>query len=122
RGDQTIKQEVRPYTRVWNDAKGTSRPVRELAAALVEKAPFFVEPAIEMVEVKPGEKLELTLRVKRLWPDFDGEIKLLPLAFAGGFAMPEWTVPAGASEAKATITAGNQPGDFTLALLSQAQV
>src|SRR4029078_9427760 len=59
RGTETVKQEVRPYTRVWNDTKGSSRPTRELAASVVEKAPFFVSPVQEMVEIKAGEKVEL---------------------------------------------------------------
>jgi hypothetical protein len=124
RGEQTIKQEVRPYTRVWNDAKGTSRPTRDLAASLRENAPFFVVPDKEKYEVKPGDKLEMTLKINRLWPEFTGDMKLIPLNFPGNFQTPELPVPAGATEAKVTITVqnGTQPNDYTLAFNAQAQV
>jgi hypothetical protein len=51
-------------------------------------------------------------------------VKLLPLAFPGGFQMPEIVVPAGGSEGVVTINVQNgmQPGDYTLALQAQAQV
>jgi hypothetical protein len=124
RGEQIIKQEVRPYSRVWNDAKGTSRPTRELAASLREKAPYAVIPERERIEAKPGDKIELKVQIKRLWPEFTGDMKLLPLSFPGNFQMPEVPVAAGANEATVTITVqnGTQPHDYTLALLAQAQV
>jgi hypothetical protein len=124
RGEQQIKQEVRSYTRVWNDAKGTSRPTRELAAAICERAPFFVTPEKDRVEVKGGDKLELRVQIKRLWPEFTSELKLLPLTFPGGLQMPEIVVPAGGNEAVVAITVQNgmQPGDYTVALQAQAQV
>ena len=88
---------MRPYTRVWNDAKGSSRPTRELAAAIVEKAPFFVVPEKERLEAKAGDKLELKVQIKRLWPEFTGDLKLLPLSWPGNFQMPELPVAAGAN-------------------------
>ena len=124
RGEQQVKEETRPYTRVWNDAKGTSRPTRDLAAAIREKAPFAVMPEKERVEVKAGEKLELRVQIKRLWPEFTSEVKLLPLTFPGGLKMPEIVAPAGGSEAVVAISVQNgmQPGDYTVALQAQAQV
>ena len=124
RGEQQIKQEVRPYTRVWNDAKGTSRPTRELAASVREKASFSVAPEKDRIDAKPGDKIELKVQLKRLWPEFTAEVKLLPLAFPGEFQMPETAIPAGASEATVTIKVqeGAQSGEFTLALQAQAQV
>jgi hypothetical protein len=124
RGEQQVKQEVRPYTRVWNDAKGTSRPVRELAASVREKAPFTVIAEKERIDVKPGDKIELKVQLKRLWPEFTSEVKLLPLSFPGEFQMPETAIPAGASEATVAIKFqdGAQTGEFTLALQTQAQV
>ena len=98
---------MRPYTRVWNDAKGSSRPTRDLAAALVEKAPFFVVPEKERIEAKAGDKLELKVQIKRLWPEFTGDLKLLPLSWPGNFQMPELPVAAGATEATVSITIQN---------------
>ena len=123
-GGQRIERPVRSYTRVWNDAKGSSRPTRELTAALVEKAPFFVVPEKERIEAKAGDKLDIKVQIKRLWPEFTGELKLLPLSWPGNFQMPELPVAAGANEATVTITIqnGTAPGEYTLALLAQAQV
>ncbi|HEX5105316.1 MAG TPA: PPC domain-containing protein [Pirellulaceae bacterium] len=123
-GGQKIERPVRSYTRVWNDAKGSSRPTRDLAAAVVEKAPFLVVPDQERVEVKAGDKLELKVQIKRLWPEFTGDLKLLPLSWPGNFQMPELPVAAGASEATVAITVqnGTAPNEYTLALLAQAQV
>jgi hypothetical protein len=124
RGGQQIERLVRNYTRVWNDAKGSSRPTRELAAAIVEKAPFFVIPEKERIEAKAGDKLELKVQIKRLWPEFTGELKLLPLSWPGNFQMSEQPVAAGASEATVTMTIqnGTTANEYTLALLAQAQV
>jgi hypothetical protein len=123
-GGQKIERLVRPYTRVWNDSKGSSRPTRDLAAAIVEKAPFFVVPEKERALAKAGDKLELKVQIKRLWPEFTGDLKLLPLSWPGNFQMPELPIAAGASEATVAITVqnGTAPGEYTLALLAQAQV
>jgi hypothetical protein len=123
-GGQKVERLVRPYTRVWNDAKGSSRPTRDLATAIIEKAPFFVVPEKERAEVKAGDKLELKVQIKRLWPEFTGELKLLPLSWPGNFQMPELPVAAGANEATVTITVqnGTAPKEYTLALLAQAQI
>jgi len=123
-GGQRIERPVRSYTRVWNDAKGSSRPTRELTAALLEKAPFFVVPEKERFEAKAGDKLEIKVQIKRLWPEFVGDLKLLPLSWPGNFQMPELPVAAGANEATVSITIqnGTAPNEYTLALLAQAQV
>src|SRR5262249_57316689 len=121
---QRIERSVRSYTRVWNDPKGTSRPTRSLDASLVERAPFFVAPEKERLEAKPGDKLELKVQIKRLWPEFTGGLKLLSLAWPGSFQMPELTVSAGATEATAVVTIQKNAAasEYTLALLAQAQV
>jgi len=121
---QRIERSVRSYTRVWNDAKGTSRPTRSLDASLVERAPFFVVPEKERLDAKPGDKLELKVQIKRLWPEFTGGLKLLPLSWPGSFQMPELTVSTGATEATAVVTIQKNAAanEYTLALLAQAQV
>ena len=121
---QNIERPVRPYTRVWNDAKGSSRPTRDMAATIALKAPFFVVPEKERALAKAGDKLELKVQIKRLWPEFTGDLKLLPLSWPGNFQMPELPVAAGVNEATVTITiaSGTAPQEYTLALLAQAQV
>ena len=63
-GGKQVELPVRPYTRVWNDAKGSSRPTRELTASLVEKAPFFVVPEQERIEAKAGDKLDVKVKIQ----------------------------------------------------------
>jgi hypothetical protein len=124
RDEQIVKEQVRPYTRVWNDSKGTSRPTRELAIAIRETAPFCLIPNRDRIEAKAGDEIELKMNIKRLWPEFSGELKLLPLSFPGNFQMPEISVPAGANEAKVALKVqnGTAPGEYTLALQAQGQV
>jgi hypothetical protein len=124
RGEEQVKRVVRPYTRVWNDAKGSSRPTRELALAVREKAPFAVTTEQARFETKGGEKVAVKVKLQRLWPEFTGELKLSPLSFPGGFQMPETVVAAGANEATVTITPPNNAtaGEYTLTLQAQAQV
>ena len=65
-----------------------------------------------------------SLEGRRLWPDFTGEIKLLPLSFPGNFQMTETTIAAGSSDATVAISVqkGTAPQQVTLALIAQAQV
>ena len=123
-GGQRVERPLRPYSRVWNDAKGSSRPTRELTATLIEKAPVALIPDLERVEVQAGGKLELKVQIRRLWPEFTGDLKLLPLAWPGNFQMPELPVAAGATNATVSIAIqdGTSPGEYTLALLAQGQV
>lgn len=124
RNGQQVKEEVRAYNRVWNDAKGSTRPTRDLAAAVIEKAPFLVSPENDRALVKAGEKLELKFNIKRQWPEFTGDMKLIPLTFPGNFQMSEVQLPAGANDGTLSINVQNntQPGEYTLSILAQAQV
>jgi hypothetical protein len=125
RGDVVFRREVRPYTRVWNDPSlNSSRPTRELAVAIRERAPYSLQFAQPLVEAKAGQKLELTLAAKRLWPEFKDKIALQPLAFQGNFQMPNMEIAATATEAKLTINLnpGTPPGDYTMAVQAQGQV
>lgn len=123
RGEEQVKRAVRPYTRVWTD-KNSSRPTRELAVAIREKSPYFVATEQERYEAKPNEKLSIKVNIQRLWPEFTGDMKLLPLSLPNGFQMPEVAVPAGAKEAMISITppANAKAEEYTLTLQAQAQV
>lgn len=125
RGDSILRREVCPYTRVWPDpGMGSSRPMRELIVAIRESAPFALRFASERVEVKAKDKIALKLHVDRRWPDFKNPITVLPLAFPGSFRMSNVEVVAGKREVSVTIEvqAGTPPGEYTLAVMGQAQV
>jgi hypothetical protein len=125
RGDNILRREVRPYTRVWPDpGMGSSRPMRELIMAVRESAPFSLRFAAERLEVKATSKIALKLRVDRLWPNVKNPITVLPLSFPGSFQMSNVEVATDQSEISVTIDvqSGTPPGEYTLAVLGQAQV
>jgi hypothetical protein len=125
RGDETITREVRPYTRVWNNADlGSSRPTRDLVVAVRGSAPFALTPAAERVGVEAGKKVEVRVKVERLWPDFQGAVTLQPLSFPGQIKMGNATASEGQGEATVTleVQAGARPGEYTVAIAGQAQV
>lgn len=125
RGEEKLRREVRPYTRVWTEAnKNSSRPMRDLVIAVRDGAPYRLEWASERVEVEAGKKAELKLRLTRRWPDFKNEVTIQPLTFPGNFKMNNASFTGGQSELAIAIEVPNntQPGDYTLAVLGQGQV
>jgi hypothetical protein len=127
RGEETIRREVRPYTRVWNDGSGgggSSRPVRELTMAVREKAPFSLRFAAEQLQIEAGKKAQIKLAVSRLNPDFKEKLTLLPLPLPGNIKITAPEIAAGASEATIDIEIqpGARPGNYTLSIVGQGQV
>jgi hypothetical protein len=124
RGDTTFSREVRPYTRVWTDANmGSSRPTRELATAVVEKAPYGLRAEPENAAIEMNSKLSLKIMADRHWPEMQGAIKVIGLGLPGGFQFGEREIAAGQNEGTFELQVGNmRPGDYSLALLGQAQV
>jgi hypothetical protein len=125
RGEETITREVRPYTRVWNSTDlNSSRPTRELVVAVRGDAPFALTPAAETLEVEAGKKVELKLSCERLWPEFKGNVNLVPLSFPNPVKMGSVTIPEGKTDATVTIEvqANAKPGTYTIAVQGQGQV
>lgn len=126
RGDTELRREVRPYTRVQEQAnQASSRPTREqILCVLPEPAPFAVRFTKDRVEAEAGQKVELTVAVDRLWPDFKGAVTLIPLGFPGAIQMGTVVVPEGKTEATVTLTLqpGAKPGEYTLPVIGQGQV
>jgi hypothetical protein len=125
-GDATITREVRPYTRVWNSTDlNSSRPMRELVVAIAgESAPFALTPAVERIEAEAGKKVEVIVKCERLWPDFKGNVTLIPLSFPGPIKMNTATIAADKTEATVIleVQANARPGEYTVALTGQGQV
>jgi len=125
RGEEALVREVRPYTRVSTSTQlSSSRPMRQLVVAVRETAPFQVAPAPERVEVEAGKKVELKLQCRRLWPDFKAPVNVTPMAFPGPIRTGTLSIPADQTEATATIEVqpNARPGEYVLALQTQAQV
>lgn len=124
RGESAFTRQVRPYTRVWADANmGSSRPTRELAAAVIDKAPYGLRAEPDRATVEMGGKLPLKIVADRHWPECTAAIKVIGLGLPGGFQFGEREIAAGQNEGTFELGVGNmQPGEYTLALLGQAQV
>ncbi|OAI50709.1 hypothetical protein AYO44_05420 [Planctomycetaceae bacterium SCGC AG-212-F19] len=125
RGEEALIREVRPYTRVSTSTQlSSSRPTRQLVVAIRDSAPFHVAPMMDRVEVEAGKKVELKLQCQRLWPDFKSPVNVTPLAFPGPIKTGTVSIPADKTEATATIDvqANAKPGEYVLALQTQAQV
>jgi hypothetical protein len=124
-GEHTQRREVRPYTRVWPDPNiATSRPTRDFILAVREGAPFALEFAEERVEVEAGKKAELKLQLRRHAKDFPNKVTVQPLAPPGKLKVTGSEVVAGKDEGSVTVEvpAGTPQGEYTLAVLGQAQV
>lgn len=124
-GDKTIRREVRPYSRVWNNAgMNSSRPTRDLVVAIRGGAPYRVEWSAKQVEVEAGKEAKLTLRLTRRWSDFKADVTVQPIAFPGNFKMSNTSFKAGQSELviPVSVQSNTRPGDYTLAVQGQAQV
>jgi hypothetical protein len=121
---EVLRREVRPYTRVWSIANmSSSRPTREMVVAVRETAPYMVRIVPERASVTAGGQLELKLEATRYWTDFTAPIRVIGLSLPGGFNLAEVEIASGKTEATCIVDVGNmRPGDYTLALLGQAQV
>lgn len=122
---QTLRHEVRPYTRVWNDAgNGGSAPMRDLVIGVREKAPYLLKVQPERVTVEAGKEVSVKVLATRLWPEFKDKITVIPLSFPGPIQMPTSEIPSGSTETtvKFTIQNGTRPGDYTVSVLGQGQV
>ncbi len=124
-GETTLRREVRPYTRVWNQANlNSSRPTREQLLAVRERAPYALELIPNQIDVQGGKTVELKLQAQRYWPEFTNAINVIPLSFKGNFQMPNGTIAANTNDVtvRITVQAGTRPGEYTLSVLGQAQV
>lgn len=123
RAGASIAHEVRPYTRVWsNPSLGSSRPTRDLVAAVLDKAPYALQAMPDRATVPVGGKLDLKLSVVRHWPECQAAVRVIGLSLPGGFQFAESEIPAGANEKTCVLEVGNmRPGDYTLVFLGQAQ-
>lgn len=124
RAGQRFTREVRPYSRVWNQGDGTSQPMREHWIAVREKAPFSLRFQESRVAVVAGAKVEVKLKLDRLWGSFKEPLNILPSSWPGNFRFSSVQIPSGGDEVTASIEvqAGTRAGEYTLGVLGQGQV
>src|SRR5262245_9894561 len=125
-GERTIKREVRPYTRVWNDpAQSSSRPTRELVVAVRDSAPYSLAFSPEKVEVTAGKKVELKLALDRKWgSSIKNKVSVLPLMLPNNIRLTNTEIGSDSNEVVVPIEVpqGTPPGEYTLTVLGQTQV
>ena len=124
-GDQTLRREVRAYSRVWTDAgMNSSRPTRDLVVAIRDSAPYRMEWSADNVEVEAGQEAMLTLRLTRRWNDLKADVTVQPISFPGNFQLANTSFKGDQTELAIPIAvqANTRPGSYTLAILGQAQV
>ncbi|VTS01790.1 hypothetical protein [Tuwongella immobilis] len=118
---QTIRREVRAYTRIGNES--SSRPTRDLMLAIREQAPFraaFTQPTIT---AQAGQKLTLKVEVKRFWPGYTGKITLQPIETGGNFSLPNVEIPENQTSVDLSFEIPkNVSGEFTVSYKAQSQV
>ena len=125
RGDEVLRREVRPYTRVWNNAgMNSSRPMRELVVTIRDGAPYRLEWISDRIEVEAGNAAEAKLRLTRRWGEFKANLTVQPLSFPGNFKLSNMEFTGEQTELTLPITVqnGTRAGDYTLAVLGRAQV
>ena len=121
----TMQREVRPYTRVWSEANiSSSRPMREQFLSVRDSAAYALHFEKPNAEVKAGEKLELTVKLERHWPDFKNQVTLQALEFPNSIKMGNVVLAADKNEAKVVLEAqaNCQPGEYSIVISGQAQV
>jgi len=121
-GDRELRREVRPYTRAYQQVG--SRPMREQLLAVRERAPYALRIEPERIGIEAGQKAEMKLIAARFWPEFQNAVNFQPLNWPGQFQLGNGTIPAGQTDVTISVQVqpGTRPGDYTLAILGQAQV
>jgi hypothetical protein len=125
RGDEELRREVRPYSRVWPNADlNSSRPTRELVVAVRESAPFSLRFGVERLEVEAGTKAEVKLLLERRWPDFKNAVRVRTPQLPGFLKIGDADFGPAKTEAAITVevAANARPGEYTFNLIGQAQV
>ncbi|MFM7928966.1 MAG: hypothetical protein ACKO9Q_14770, partial [Pirellula sp.] len=100
------------------------QPMREHWMAVRDKAPFSLRFQEKRVEVVAGGKVEVKLKLDRLWGSFKESLNILPSSWPGNFRFSSVQIPSGGDEVTASIEvqAGTRAGEYTLSVLGQGQV
>lgn len=129
---QTVVREARPAGIVWplaNPANANptiSRVERNLLLAVRGKAPFHMVANLDKPVMIHGEKVNLTLKLTRLWPDFKQPLQVqiieippnLVLANNPATIAPDKGDAGMTLQAPATV----QPGVYNLVVRASAQI
>jgi hypothetical protein len=127
-----VEREARAASVTWptpQNVPPVSRLDHELVLAVRDEAPYVLTAGVEKLTVKQGERVEVPVTVKRLWPDFKGSVQVsaLNLPSAQGNRpqpQPLLALNGGSEKGRVTlvISANAPPGVHTIVLRGQAQL
>lgn len=129
---QSVMREARPASITWAVPPQQGIPTltrldRNLVLAVREKAPFQLAAQLDKSVVLQGEKVPMTLKLTRLWPDFKTPMQITyanPIPNLAVNNNQPMTVAADKNEAKVEINvnANVLPGTYNLELRGAAQI
>ncbi|MFL5241476.1 MAG: PPC domain-containing protein [Gemmataceae bacterium] len=131
---QTVVKEARPASITWpvqpqQQIPTITRLDRQLMLAVREKAPYNVTALLDKPVIQQGEKANLKVAVKRMWPDFKNPLQVmaLPLDLPPNLIINNnqpVTIAPDKAEATLVVDAKTNviPGTYTLFLRTQAQI
>src|SRR5262249_54334488 len=122
---QQVEREARAATVTWpvqqQNAVTVSRLDRDLVLAVRERAPFDLTASLEKPTVLHGEKLAVTVKLTRLWPELKGAVQLTALNLPPTMQLP----PTNITDKDVTLTLNVNttvpPGTYTIMVRGQAQ-
>jgi hypothetical protein len=128
-----VEVEARPADITWSVGQNQNIPTvarlsRSLALAVRDGGPFQLEATADKTEARVGEKVTVTLKLKRVAGDFKGPVQVtvlnpLPQQQALFNNNQPLTLNAGKDEATATLDLrGPLPGTYTFVLRARGQV
>jgi hypothetical protein len=81
---KTLVREARPASITWavpplQNILAVTRLEHSLALAVRDKAPYSLVCGIDAKTVQHGDKVTIPLKLTRMWPDFKGNLQVVPL-------------------------------------------
>lgn len=131
---QSVVRQARPASITWPIQPGQILPVlsrldHALMLAVKDQAPFHLAATIDKPMVMQGDKPNVTLKLKRIWPDFKTPLQVQPLDLPKVrnqpvMNIPNATIAPGKDEAKVVIDVrpNTAPGTYNLAFRADCQI
>ncbi len=123
-GGKPVEREARYASISWPVPPQQNIPMfvrmdEGLALAVREKAPFHLTATIDKATVVQGDKPTVTFKLDRYWPDFKGQLSIVPSPREipnNLLTFPQVNIPGNQANGKTTlnINTGAQPGTYTL--------
>jgi hypothetical protein len=128
---QKVEREARAATITWplpqnQQAPTISRLDGGLVIGVIEEGPFALSTTLTTATAKPGENIEVPLKLTRHWADVKAPVQVTLLGLPGNQQQQQQviaTIAADKSEAKVTVNIRPNvpPGVYTLVFRGQAQ-